>query len=117
MTATHEQLWQHRRGVTLRTAGSAVLYGGFLVTSVLSAVQNLSLEDPLTLVSIGFIVAAFMALPRDYVPVRLLRKASSEEEEAEVSALRRLERAGLYLRVFYVLGAVVTIPVLPRLVV
>lgn len=109
-------LEKHRQAVVTRTVVSIICYLGFLVGSTISAAQQLALESPVTLVTLVLVVAAFIALPRDYVPAVLARKAMGRDEaEFKIGQLRQFQQWGIYLRVAYAIGAIITLLLLPRI--
>ena len=114
--STLERLEAHRRKTVRNTQLSLACYAGFLVASVISSLQLRPVMHPVTLLAVGFVLAAFFFLPRDYVPAVLAYKAQEPEEAAVLDFLRRQQRIGLGIRLAYALGAVVTIVLIPRFV-
>ena len=112
---TLEQLEAHRQNIAKRTAFSVLCYAGFIAASVAAAFQSRPLEDPVTLSAIGFIVGAFLLLPRDYVTALLAKIATTDEELGEIDRLRQQQQFGLGIRVAYAIGAIITLVVIPSL--
>ena len=112
-----EKILQHKASISKRTTISIVCFIGFFITSLLSAVQDRILEDPVTMAALGLLFASFLVLPRDYVPNYLSKFAETNEEVSELDQLRHYQKIGFMIRVVYAIGAAITVVVLPRLVV
>ncbi len=110
-----EPLYKHCRSLLLRTLAAVALYAGFLAASIRTALGGYDLKHPVTLASILFIVLTFTALPRDYKPAALMRKAQGEDATPLLNQINKLERWGMILRVSFLIGAAATLFFLPRM--
>lgn len=109
-------LTDHAGKLKLRTTASLFCYVGFVLAALTMAFKQYGLTDPVTLISLGLVVLAFVALPRDYKPVHLMTKDWDEIAVPHLSQIEQLQKLGFALRVIYGVGALVLIGVLPRMI-
>jgi hypothetical protein len=107
---------KHKRTLGSRTVISVIMYSGFFVSNTIAALDHLVLDDPVTLVSLASLVAAFLILPRDYVPAHLSKFAESDEEFEGLEELEKIQKAGFFIRLIFIAGAIITVLILPQLV-
>lgn len=108
----------HLKDLRLRTIGSVVLYGAFVICAIVLAVQKAqySVENPLTMATLALIVLAFVTLPRDYKPAHIVQRQINHGDHPLFTKIDQLQRFGVLLRVSYAAVAFFLIWGLPRLV-
>ena len=109
-------LKKHVGSLRVRSTVSVVCYVGFVMAALTMAFQQYSLKHPVTMVSLGMILLAFVSLPRDYKPAHLIAKNWEETALPALSEMDQLQKLGFGLRVVYGVGALFLVGVLPRLV-
>lgn len=110
-----EKLQAHNQRVRTRTVLSIGLFVLFLCGCVVIYLRHSATQDPETILTLAGALGAMIILPRDYLPSVLLLRAEGSEAELWIERLRSQQRLGMYLRIIYIVLAVLAIVVIPRL--